>query len=312
MLPAMTLKQLRCLCEVVRQGMHLSHAATAMHTSQPGVSRQILSLERELGIVILERSGNRILGLTPMGAKIASYAERTLREADNLRMCRDEARDEASGALVVATNHTHARYTLPRVIDAFSRRYPGVRLQFWQGSRDEIFRWVDDGDADLAIGTDCDAELGNLALLPFGTFHRIVVTPPRHKLLRIHEPGLEDIAAYPIITYGSRIYGNWKFRHLFEARQLHPNIVFSAVDSDVSKTYVALGLGIAILPHITFEAAEDSKLRAIDARHLFGKETMHVGLNRRQFHRGYVFDFMAMLAPDLLSRRRVERALAAA
>jgi LysR family transcriptional regulator, cys regulon transcriptional activator len=307
----MTLKQLRYLCEIVNQGMHLSLAAAALHTSQPGVSRQIQLLEGELGVRILQRSRNRILGLTPTGKRILRFAQRTLQEAENLRSCGEDINDECSGGLVIATNHTHARYTLPRVIDAFSRRYPDVRLQFLQGSRDEVFRWVDAGEADLAIGTDCDADLENIALLPFGTFHRIVVTPARHKLLRIERPTLEDIAAYPIITYGSRVFGKWKFSKSFEARKLTPNIVFSAVDSDVSKTYVALGMGIAILPHIVFDPVEDSKLRAINVSHLFEPETIHVGVNRHHFYRKYAFDFMETLAPDALTRRKVEKVLSA-
>ena len=307
----MTLKQLRYLREIVQQGMHLSLAAAVLHTSQPGVSRQIQLLESELGVRILQRSRNRITGLTPTGKRILAFARRTLKEADNIRSCGQEIRDPDAGGLVIATNHTHARYTLPRVIEAFCNRYPAVRLQFLQGSRDEVFRWVDAGEADLAIGTDCDADLENIALLPFGTFHRIVVTPPRHRLLRIERPVLEDIAAYPIITYGSRVFGKWKFSKAFEQKQLKPNIVFSAVDSDVSKTYVALGIGIAILPHITFNPVEDSKLRAIDVSHLFEPETIHVGVNRQHFYRRYAFDFMEMLAPDALTRRRVERVLSA-
>jgi LysR family cys regulon transcriptional activator len=168
---------------------------------------------------------------------------------------------------------------------------------------------VNAGEVDLAIGTDCDAELDNLVLLPFGTFHRIVVTPPRHRLLRSQKPTFEQIAAHPIITYGSRFPGKWKFGRLFEARKLKPNIVFSAVDSDVSKTYVALGLGIALLPHIAFNRRKDANLRAIDVSHLFGTEVMHVGLNRRRFYRRYAFEFMEMLAPNVLSRHAVEKAL---
>lgn len=305
----MTLRQLRYLCEIVNQGMHLSLAAAVLHTSQPGLSRQIQLLERELGVRVLNRSRNRIIGLTPAGKRILRYAQRTLQEADNVRSCGQEQNADAAGGLVIAANHTHARYTLPRVIDAFSRRYPAVRLQFLQGNRDEVFRWVDAGEADLAIGTDCDADLENIALLPFGTFHRIAVVTPRHKLLAIERPTLEDIAAYPIITYGSRVFGKWKFSAAFEAKKLKPNIVFSAVDSDVSKVYVALGIGIAILPHIVFDPAEDASLRAIDVSHLFAPETVHVAVNRHHFYRKYAFDFMEMMAPDALSRRKVEKVL---
>jgi LysR family cys regulon transcriptional activator len=305
---AVTLKQLRYLCEVVREGMNLSRAASGMHTSQPGVSRHMQLLEKELGIEIFERSRNRILGLTSMGKEIVRFAERTVREADNLMVCARELKNEKAGGLVIATNHTHARYTLPRVVESFASRYPDVRLQFVQGSRNEIFRWVDIGEADLAIGTDCDDELEKVVLFPFATFHRIVITPPRHRLLRIAKPALEDLAAFPIITYGSRTGGKWKFRRLFEGRGLNLNIAFSTVDADASKTYVARGLGIAVLPDIAFDPRKDSNLRAIDVRHLFESEVMHVGLNRQRFYRRYAFDFMEMLS-SRLTRRNVERVL---
>lgn len=304
----MTLKQLRYLREIAQQGLHLSHAAVALHTSQSGVSRQIKLLEQELGIVIFKRKRNHIQTITQEGREVLRLAERTLWEAENLGLLGEELKNETKGNLVIAATHTHARYTLPSVITQFSESYPSVRLVFRQGNREDVFRWVETGDADIVVGTDCDAKLNQILLLPFGQFHRIVITLPRHPLLKIKRLTLEDIARYPLITYGFRKNGHWKFNYAFEAKGLHPNIPFSAGDSDVSKAYVELGHGIAILPHITFNLPRDGHLRAIDARHLFPPETMHVGINRARFHRGYLFRFLEMLSPKL-ARRRVERAL---
>src|SRR5688572_24110402 len=155
----MTLQQLRALCEIVRQGLRLSQAAASLHTSQPGVSKQIQMLEKELGVVIFRRRRNRILAVTEAGKEIVQFAESALREVQNIRGLGDDVRDSASGTLVIATTHTHARYTLPRVIGAFTSAFPHVRLEFRQGNREEIFRWVESGDADVAIGTDADVEL---------------------------------------------------------------------------------------------------------------------------------------------------------
>ncbi len=304
----MTLQQLRFLCEIVRQGLHLSHAAGALHTSQPGVSKQIKLLEKELGVVILRRGRNRIIGLTRPGREIVRHAERILREAQNIRSFGDEIQNQPAGNLIIATTHTHARYTLPRVISRFTQTYPNVRLEFLQGNRNDIFRWVDSGEADLAIGTDCDVKLEKVALVPYGRFHRIAVTRPDHPLLEKGRVTLADIAEYPLIAYGFRSARRWKFGHVFEAAHLAPNLVFSAADADVSKAYVELGIGIAILPDVTFDAARDTGLRAIDLRHLFEPEITHVGVNVDGFQRHYVFGFLSMLNPAL-TRRAVERYL---
>jgi LysR family cys regulon transcriptional activator len=304
----MTLQQLRYLCEIVRQGLKLSQAAAVLHTSQPGVSKQIQALERELGVVIFRRRRNRILALTDAGREIARYAEAALREVHNIRGYGDDVREADSGELVIATTHTHARYTLPRVIHEFRRAFPDVRLRFWQGHRDEIFHWVESGEADIAIGTDCDSRLDSVALVPWGKFHRVVVTPPSHPLLSVKALTLEQIARYPLITYGFRGNERWKFSHLFESRRLKPNIVFSAADADVSKAYVQLGIGIAILPNIAYDVAADRRLRARDARNVFGVEVTHVGLKRDRYVRGYVYDFLSILSPSL-TRPGVRQAL---
>lgn len=304
----MTLQQLRALCEIVRQGLRLSHAAASLHISQPGVSKQIQLLEEELGVVIFRRRRNRILALTEAGREIVQYAEAALRDVQNIRLLGEDARDADAGRLVIATTHTHARYTLPRVVREFTSSFPDVRLEFWQGNRAEIFRWVETGEADLAIGTDWDVELPGVALVPFGEFHRIVVTPPHHPLLKLKELTLERIARYPLIAYGFRSNERWKLRGAFEARRLVPNIVFSAADADVSKTYVELGVGVAILPHVTYDPARDINLRARDARHLFDTEITHVGINRDRFMRSYVYRFLGILSPAL-PRERIKAAV---
>lgn len=307
----MTLKQLRYLAEIVRQGLHLSQAAEALHASQPGVSRQIQLLEKELGVTVFQRHRNRILGLTQAGKEILGFAQRMLRDAESVRNVGLEMKEETRGNLVIATNHTHARYTLPRVITAFSKAYPMVRLEFWQGIPSQAFKWLDAGEVDIALGRESEASMDNVLLLPCSKYHRILVVPASHPLLRVSKPSLEDIAKYPIITHGFRSDGRWTFRRAFEERHLRPNILFSSIDADVSKAYVELGLGVAILPHITFDADRDTNLRAIDLHHLFPTETMCAGINKQQFYRHYVFRFLEILSPEL-TRRRVERMLAAA
>jgi LysR family cys regulon transcriptional activator len=306
----MTLKQLRYLREIVRQDLHLSRAASQLHTSQPGVSRQIQLLERELGVVILQRKRNRILGLTQPGREIVKFAERLLTEQDNILNFRENLKDECAGRLAIASNRTHARYTLPPAVAAFASEYPRVRLEFHQGPREDSFSRLEQGEVDVAVGTDCDAPIPHVLRLPCGTFSRVVVTGEGHPLLRLRKPTLAQLARYPIIVHGSRTEERWQASDAFARRDVRPNVVLRAVDADVSKAYVKLGLGIAILPDIAVDPESDRSLRVIDASHLFAPETIYVGLNRNLFYRRYVFDFVARLAPEL-TRKRIERALAA-
>ena len=306
----MTLRQLKVLREIVRQGLHLSHAAAALNTSQPGLSRQLQMLETELGVAIFQRKRNRILGLTPSGKEIVRLAECALRDTENMRSVSQDLQDEGAGNFLVATTYTHARYVLPDVIPAFVKKFPRVRLEFWQSSPEKVIQLVQSGEADLAVVTSPDLRLKTVAFLPFGKYHRVVVTPRGHPLLRQKKLTLEALAGYPIISYGFEPSGWAKFNHDFEARGLQANVVFRAVDADISKKYVELGLGVAILPHIAFEPARDKALRAIDASHLFEHHTMQLCVNRQQFLRGYVFDFIEMMAPQF-RRAEVEKALLA-
>jgi len=307
----MNFQQLRSVREAQRRGFNLTEVAQALHTSQPGVSRQIQRLEKELGLTVFQRHRNRILGITPAGKEVLRFAQRMLQDADSVRSLTRELRNEAAGHLVIATNHTHARYTPPRVITAFTKACPLVRLQFRQGTPDEAFRWLDAGEVDVALGRDSEISLENVLLLPCGKFHRVAVVPAQHPLLRNQKPTFEDLAQYPILTHGFRNDGRWTFKQAFESRRLRPHILFSSIDADVSKAYVELGLGIAILPHIAVDPSRDDKLRQVDLRHLFPSESMYAGINKRQFHRDYLYRFLEMLAPEL-TRRRVERMLSAA
>jgi len=304
----MTLRQLQYLCEIVRQGLHLSQAADALHTSQPGVSKQIQLLEEELGIVIFRRRRNRLLGLTAAGSEIHRYAQQVLLQIENIRGAGREHASEPTGTLTIATTHTQARYVLPTVIGRFVQKFPGVRLEFWQGNRHEVFKRVESGDVDLALGTDCGEKLDNVALLGCGLLRHSVVARPRHPILASPKPSLADIAQYPIISHAFESDGRWKLIGAFEAQGLKANIVFRATDADVCKAYVELGIGIAILASAAFDETRDKYLRAVSVDHIFPPEPLFIGLNQKQFHRRYVFEFISMLAPAL-TRSVIERAL---
>jgi LysR family cys regulon transcriptional activator len=295
----MKLQQLRYLCEVANQGLNLSKAAEILHTSQPGISKQIRLLENELGVDIFVRNGKRVVETTPPGRAILEIAERMLRDAKNLKQVGQEFANEASGSLTIATTHTQARYALPSAIQHFTARYPKVRLVLRQGNPTQIAELVTSGVADMAIATEAIELFSELVMLPCYQWNRCVIVPPRHPLLKLKELTLEAIAEHPIITYDFAFTGRSKINQAFDAKGLVPNVVLTAIDADVIKTYVELGLGIGILAQMAFEPSRDRHLRAIDASHLFEPSTTRIGISRNSYLRKYVYDFIEMFAPHL-------------
>ncbi len=295
----MRLQQLRFLCEINRQNLNLSKAAESLHTSQPGISKQIQLLEEELGVDIFVRNGKRIVKITPPGEAIIAIAERMLHDAENLKSVGQEFNNQASGTLTIATTHTQARYALPPIIKRFTERYPNVKLILRQGNPMQIATLVSSGEADLAIATEAIELFHELIMLPCYQWNRCIVLPPDHPLLANPILTLESIAQYPIVTYDFAFTGRSKINRAFEARGLNPNVVLTAIDSDVIKTYVELGLGIGILANMAFDPLRDKHLRSIDASHLFEPSTTRVGISRNSYIRGYSYDFIEMFAPHL-------------
>ncbi|MCE7914830.1 MAG: HTH-type transcriptional regulator CysB [Nitrosomonas sp. PRO4] len=295
----MKLQQLRYLCETVNQNMNLSKAAVKLHTSQPAISKQIQMLEEELGVDIFLRHGKRIVQITPPGQLIIKTAAKMLCDADNLRKIAQQFTDEANGTLTIATTHTQARYALPPVIKHFTARYPKVKLILRQGSPMQISTLVTSGEADIAIATEAIEHFHELVMLPCYEWNRCIIVPPKHALLKMQKITLEAISQYPIITYDYAFTGRSKINQAFFDKGLEPNVVLTAIDSDVIKTYVELGLGIGILANMAFDAKRDKNLRSIDASHLFESSTTRIGISRNSYIRGYIFDFIEMFAPHL-------------
>lgn len=304
----MKLQQLRYLCEVAKQGLNLSAAAQALHTSQPGISNQIRLLESELGVEIFVRNGKRVAEITEPGKAIIAIAERMLHDAESLKQVGREFSNVNSGSLTVATTHTQARYALPPVIQRFAARYPNVRLSLRQGSPTEICDMVRSGKADIAIATEAIEHFDDLVMLPCYQWNRCVIVPPEHPLLAEKLLTLEAIAQYPIITYDYSFTGRSKINSAFKQRGLTPNVVMTAIDADVIKTYVALGLGVGVVAAMAYDPEQDQHLRALDAGHLFESSTTRIGIRRKTYLRGFAFEFIELFAPHL-SRKAVERAM---
>lgn len=304
----MKLQQLRYLREVVRRGLNVSEAAEALHTSQPGVSKQIRLLEDELGVQILVRHGKRVVAVTEPGRLIVEISERMLQDADNLRAVGREYGDEGTGALVIATTPTQARYALPAVIQRFMQRHPRVRFSLREGSPRHIADLMRAGAADIAIVTEADSLFADLVTLPCYQWNRCVITPLKHPLLQEKQLTLEALARHPIVTYDFALDADSPIRKAFESRRLTPNVALTAIDADVIKTYVELGLGVGILAKMAFDPSRDLGLRLIDASHLFEPSTTRIGLRRNAYLRSYVYDFIALFAPQL-NRAIVEKTM---
>jgi LysR family cys regulon transcriptional activator len=304
----MKLQQLRCLTEVARRGLNVSEAAEALHTSQPGVSKQIRALEDELGVQVFVRHGKRLIAITEPGKAVVAIAERMLAEAQNLKRAGEEFANDQLGTLTIAATHTQARYALPKAVAAFKRRYPKVELVIHQGNPTQICDQVAAGDADLCVATEMISEYPELVSLPVYQWNRCVVVPPKHPLLKETPLSLEKLAEHPIVTYDFAFANRSLVQKAFEARGLKPHVVLSAQDSDVIKTYVELGLGVGILAKMAFDAKRDITLRAIDASHLFESSTTRLGIKRGAYLRRYAYDFIEAFAPHLAAAT-VERAV---
>jgi LysR family cys regulon transcriptional activator len=304
----MKLQQLRYICEVVRHNLNLSNAAEALFTSQPGISKQIRSLEEELGVDIFVRHGKRVVAVTEPGKAILEIAQRMLKDVENLRQVGEEFTEEDKGHLTIATTHTQARYALPHVIQRFTKRYPGVRLSLRQGSPTQISELVTSGEADIAIATEAIELYEDLVMLPCYQWNRCVLVPPGHPLLKAKKLTLEAMARFPIITYDFAFTGRSRINQAFAAKGLTTNVVLTAIDADVIKTYVELGLGIGIVAMMAYDPKRDTHLRAIDASHLFEPSTTRIGIRKNSYLRGYTYEFIEMFAPHL-TRKVVDDAM---
>lgn len=291
----MKLRQLRYVMEVHRQGNHISAAADALHTSQPGMSKQIQLLEAELGFRIFQRRKNKVVGVTEPGQEVISIVQRIMNDVQDLGAIREDFSLKENGRLTVATTHTYARYVLPRIVDGFLKRYPRIDVSIWQGNPTQICEAVEMGDADLAVGTETTRAFPGLVMLPSLKITRSVIAKKNHPILTGRRLTLAEIAKYPIITHDPGRSGRWKVMGAFEKEGIKPRVVFSAVDADVSKIYVELGLGIAILATVAVDPLHDSELGAKDAGHLFEPSTTYVSVRRNAYLRKFVFDFIEAL-----------------
>jgi len=295
----MNLQQLRCVLEIIHSGNHISAAAKALNMSQPAMSRQIQILEAELGFEIFFRTRNRIIGLTSSGEHVAEIAQRVANEVGALRSLKDEISAGNRGTLRIGTTHTQARYVLPRAITAFVKKYPDVELILKEGDPEEVCEMVERGDADFAIGSETRRQFPHLLRLPCFEMSRSVVAKAGHPILQTKKLTLQNIAAYPLIVYGARHGGRLKVMQAFEQSGIDPKISLSAIDADICKTYVELGIGIAILADLAFDPARDLNIRARSARNLFESSTCYATLRPSLYMRRYMLDFLHSIAPAL-------------
>lgn len=306
----MKFRQLRYIHEVAAHNLSITAAAEHLFTSQPGISKQIKLLEEELGVEIFARNGKHLSEITPAGEKILEISERILREVDNISRVASEFRETDRGVLRLATTHTQARYALPESIRRFKGRYPDVSLHIHQGSPPQIAQWAANGEADFAIATEAMEHFEELIMLPCYHWNRCVLVPPDHPLTQVRPLTLRAIAAYPIVTYTFGFTGRSRLDQAFKSQGLEPNVVLTAVDADVIKTYVRLGLGAGIIARMAHDPEEDQDLVALDAGHLFRPSTTHIGFRRGTFMRAYMYEFMRLFVPHL-DRETVEKVVGA-
>ena len=299
----MNFQQLRIVRETVRQDFNLTTVANTLFTSQPGVSKHIKDLEDELGIEIFVRRGKRLLGLTEPGKELLIVVERILLDTQNARSIADHFSNKDTGGLVIATTHTQARYALPEVIKQFRAEYPKVHLTLHQGSPREIAELLTAGEADIAIATEWLANVPEVVTFPYYTWQHAVIVPSGHPLTQLEKITLADLAEYPIVTYHEGFTGRTNIDRCFADAGLVPDVVLSAIDADVIKTYVGIGLGIGIVAAMAFDKERDSNLVLLDNLNLFVPNTTRLALRRGIYLRRYAHAFIEKLVPGLTEAR---------
>ncbi len=296
----MNFQQLRSVREAVRSGFNLTEVSAALHTSQPGVSRQIRELEDELGVEIFVRAGKRLTGLTPPGVQLLPIVERLLQDAENLKRAGRDFQSEETGQLSSAATHSQARYALPQVVKDFRDKFPKVSLHLHQGSPKQVAQMLISGEADIGVATEALADYAALVTLPCYRWTHSVVVPQGHPLQLQQQPiTLAQLAQYPIITYESGYTGRSHIDNAFASENLHPDVVLSAMDADVIKTYVELGMGVGIVASVALDAERDRQLGILDAGHLFQINVTRLGVKRGAWLRGYAYSFIETFVPTL-------------
>jgi LysR family cys regulon transcriptional activator len=306
----MKLHQLRYLAAVVQNGLNITTAARKLHTSQPGVSKQLKLLEEELGFPVFERDGRNLTRVTPAGQEVVDRALRILEEVQNIRRMSSDLKDERTGSLSIGTTHTQARYVLPPAVQKFRTGYPEVDLHLHQGTSEQIADLAKLDRVDFAIATGASELFPGLVLLPCYTWQRKIVVPRGHPLAGERDVTLKTLARHPIVTYTFSFGGRSSLPALFESAGLELRVALTASDADVIKTYVRLGLGVGIVASMALDPKEDADLVVIDAGHLFAPHVTWIGFRRGRLLRGYMYEFLKTFAPHL-NRRLVDQAIRA-
>jgi len=296
----MNIPQLRAVHEVVRQGLRISSAANALSKAQPGISRQIKEIEEELGVKLFHRSKNRIAALTPAGEEVIRVIERILREVGNLQTIGNEFSCGDTGVLTVATTHTHARYSLPRVIEAFVQRFPKVKVVLKQGNPLQCCERVAQGSADVAIATETAQAFGELLSFPAYRITWDIVARANHPITLEKRPlTIETIIQHPLITHDASFSGRHVISEALAKVKGTPRVVLDGADADVSKAYVTRGLGLAILAKVAFERERDRDLRLLGVEHLFKPSLLNISLRRHTYPQRYLLSFVSLYAPHI-------------
>ena len=295
----MNFQQLRIIQEAVRCHFNLTEVANALFTSQSGVSKHIKDLEDELGVELFVRRGKRFLGLTAPGKEVVEIVQRMLLDANNIRHLAAQFSQSDQGQLCVATTHTQARYALPPIVNQFKAAFPRVRLVLYEASPSEIVAMLLSGEADIGIATEALADVTELITFPFYEWHHAVIVPESHPLAATRPLTLEAIAEYPLVTYHEGFTGRSRLDAAFSQAGLAPDIVLSALDADVIKTYVELGLGVGIIAAMAYHPAKDTGLRLLDSTRLFEKNTAWIATHKGHYLRNFAYQFMALCNPEL-------------
>lgn len=246
----MNLDQLQSFVEVARIG-HFTRAAVHLHLAQPSLSRQISTLEADLGATLFHRARGNIT-LTDAGEALLPLAGRMLADAETVRHEMQELAGLSKGRVRLGATPTLCLSIVAEVLTAFHAKYPGIELHLTESGSRGLLDELAGGTIDLALVTTSEDQAGDNSSqlrLPLLVEELVVVAASNSPLLENDRPlALAELASLPQITFHESYDLRAATMQAFAEAGLRPNIVLEGAEMDAVLRCVERGLGVAVVP----------------------------------------------------------------
>jgi DNA-binding transcriptional LysR family regulator len=261
------LQQLKGFCAVV-EARSISNAANRLNLTQPTVSLQVQSLERDLRATLFERHGPRI-EVTPEGELLYELARPLVEGLTALDQNFEGRRSNVEqGRLTIAAGESTIHYVLPRAVQRFSEQRPGISLALNNVTGQQGLQQLRDRAVDFCVGPIFDTP-ADLEFEPVIAFDPVLITALGHPLSKLKKISLRHVSQYPLIL-PPRHLSTWRqVEMVFLQHRVPYEVRFEMGGWEVIKRYVELGLGVSIVMSVCLTGRE--RLEVIPVKRYFPK-----------------------------------------